>query len=265
MEDDFSFARNLLIEKCDTEWIYFIDSDNVYNNENKGKLKRIIKILSYLKLDLVVCPIIEEYNGEITYNNQRLFRSADYRFKGRVHEELKHAQLKEIKNISCSLRIYHTGYDPKEVNQSEKLNRNAKLVKLMIDSEPKNPKWYYYYAKEMKDLTNEERLFFLSKALDLIGDNVCHDLYIETTLYYCHYLTIEKKFKLLKQTLLKSPLDNNILDITYFKLLLLVMETKIKVTKSLDIIYEELEKDKVGFIYNKSHIIALKKEMEKML
>ncbi|WP_186375739.1 glycosyltransferase [Bacillus paramycoides] len=63
--NDFSFHRNKIINLSSTDWIYFIDADNIYDIKNKGKANRVAKLLNFLKIKCVVSPIIIEYNGHI--------------------------------------------------------------------------------------------------------------------------------------------------------------------------------------------------------
>lgn len=70
-KNDFSYARNKIIEYATSEWIYFIDADNLYSKENKGKIAKVARVLEFFSIDCVVSPYIEEYTGHLYSDTDR--------------------------------------------------------------------------------------------------------------------------------------------------------------------------------------------------
>lgn len=42
----------------------------------------------------------------------------------------------------------HDGYLPEVLENKDKLNRNLKILTEMINDEPNNPRWLYFYCRE---------------------------------------------------------------------------------------------------------------------
>ncbi|REH89504.1 glycosyltransferase, partial [Staphylococcus felis] len=148
-KNDFSHHRNLIIEKAKFNWIYFIDADNWLNTSDLLIFKKVAKVIEFFKIEGVVSPNIIEHNNHIYTDNRRMFqKNQGIKFYGYVHEEpiLKNGNYPN--DIPVNIEVYHDGYDENKINLDNKSKRNIHLTKKMIEIEPENPKWLYFYARE---------------------------------------------------------------------------------------------------------------------
>jgi SunS family peptide S-glycosyltransferase len=226
-EKDFSHHRNKLIELSEMEWIYFLDADNVYL-DTQDSARRVAKLIEYLEISCVINPIIHENNGHIITDNQRMFsKNTDIIFSGKIHEEpIYKSNLQSPYDIAVGINIYHDGYDSALVNQREKTERNIELSQKMMESEPLNLKWHYFYARELEFLKKKDKAKkVISNSLKLYESTSEKRYYLETNLLYCKILLEEGSLNELSNQL--NKLENkypNCIDIDYFNATLLCLD-----------------------------------------
>ncbi|WP_088013374.1 SunS family peptide S-glycosyltransferase [Gottfriedia acidiceleris] len=243
--NDFSFHRNKVIEHASSDWIYFIDADNIYDIKNQGKAKRIAKLIDFLKIKCVVSPMIIEHNGHIYTETRRLFPLKNkILFKGKVHEEPVFIDNTIPNHMSVDIYVHHDGYSPKVVNQIEKNQRNIALTREMINIEPKNPKWLFFYARELEQANDDSTLIknVLFNALDLYNSSSDKRYYLDTMLLLCKILFLTRDFKELSE-ILKSLEQTfpNCLDIAYYKATLFFIDIQLKVKKLINYLQISLD------------------------
>ncbi|MEK4419077.1 SunS family peptide S-glycosyltransferase [Bacillus cereus] len=243
--NDFSFHRNKIINLASTDWIYFIDADNTYDIKNKGKAKRIAKLLDFLKIKCVVSPIITEHNGHIYTDTRRLFSlKNNLLFTGKVHEEPIFIDKTIPNNITVNIYVHHDGYNPKIVNQITKNKRNIELTKQMINIEPKNPKWLFFYARELEQGNKDSTLIknVLLEGIELYNSIPDKHYYLDTMLLLCKILFQTNDFKKLNE-LLKLLEQNfpNCSDITYYKTALIFLDIQLKAKKLINYLQINLD------------------------
>ncbi|GIO92576.1 tetratricopeptide repeat-containing glycosyltransferase family 2 protein [Paenibacillus lactis] len=136
--DDFSAARNYSISLASQPYILIIDADEVldtdsitqlmdYATSSKGKPAKVI-----LKnhMDDGSCVI-----SEIT----RLFPNKnEYRYYGRIHEQLRLNGQEIVYSDSTNVVIHHYGYLRSEIVQKNKTDRNINLLKQQLLLEPES-------------------------------------------------------------------------------------------------------------------------------
>lgn len=238
-KDDFSYNRNIIINNASSDWIYFIDADNIYSNENKGKAKRIAKLITFFEIDCVISPIIYEHNNTITYDNRRLFSlRKNIIFFGKVHEEPLYYDKILPKNITADIKVYHDGYNSQIINQDKKNKRNIILTKKMMDIEPSNPKWLYFYAKELYFLNEKNNQYIytiLIKCLNLYKSSNYYRYYGETISLLCEILFKLNKFNELNNYVdLLEKIFPNCADISYYRGCLIYLDIQNRIKKLLD-------------------------------
>lgn len=179
-EMDFSSARNHAIEKSTKEWIFFIDADEYFQRE-EFSLKKIlcfVEDLSYIS-NIVVAPIIQNIDGNAFTGVGRAFRKdSGIKYYGKVHEEpRKYIGEKRVSTYQIGLKILlkHDGYCEKILTEKAKRARNIPLVKRMMEIEPENPRWAYFYLRdEMERISFEEYSKFMEKYLFVDMESGCH-------------------------------------------------------------------------------------------
>jgi tetratricopeptide (TPR) repeat protein len=130
----FSEARNTSFEHATTDWIVYLDADEVLVADDVDRLKaltgRVWREAFYLSLTSFTGDTDDE--GAVTNSVLRVFRNRPtYRFEGRLHEQIAHnlpfyaaGRLEQ-----SSVRVDHYGYLGAVRDAKEKSQRNLELLK----------------------------------------------------------------------------------------------------------------------------------------
>ena len=140
--DDFSKARNFAFSKGTSDYLMWLDADDVISQEDIKK----INLLKSLKtdVDIFMCKYamdFKNFSPALTYNRERIVkRSANFQWVGFVHEVIVPSGKIEYTDIE----IRHQ----KEVPSPPK--RNLKLYeKALKRGEKFDARQQYYYAREL--------------------------------------------------------------------------------------------------------------------
>lgn len=153
--DDFSAARNFAMTHVKTDWVLWIDADEILDPEDI-KVPRLVAGLFHrydppLTLRVV---LINDLGGSKEYNFDvsRLFPTRfGLRFWGRIHEQIgppvggiyKTAYHHPLVRI----RLHHDGYDPSRLPQ--KLERNIRILRLALNDNPDDVISWGFLGREL--------------------------------------------------------------------------------------------------------------------
>src|SRR4051794_31953444 len=129
----FSDARNVSLEAATSDWVIYLDADEVLVEDDAPRLRALTGHVWREAFALVET----NYTGDIedgtalTHNALRMFRNRpEYRFKGRLHEQMAYAlpgYLTERIQYT-QLRIEHYGYLGVVRDAKDKSRRNLDLL-----------------------------------------------------------------------------------------------------------------------------------------
>lgn len=141
-EENFSKMRNKAASFLDTDWILFIDSDEVVTEKiDIDKLKFCLSFLEKILLtDEIVLCFRQEAEGIVGNGYpQRLYKnSTKISFVGYVHEELRSPNMIDIKT---NFTVFNKGTSYDELIRFDKEKRYDTLLLKNIEKEPNNIKW----------------------------------------------------------------------------------------------------------------------------
>jgi tetratricopeptide (TPR) repeat protein len=130
----FSEARNTSFEASSTDWIIYLDADEVLVADDVNRLKaltgRVWREAFYLALTSFTGEIGD--GAAVTNSALRVFRNRpDYRFEGRLHEQIAHhlPSYAAGRIEQSSVRVDHYGYLGAVRDAKEKSRRNLELLK----------------------------------------------------------------------------------------------------------------------------------------
>ena len=137
--NDFSAARNASIGMATCDWILVLDADEVLSDPIVAR-KRLIAFAKKHRDRAGQITIQNVLGGGDTSRTQvsRFFpRNADWRFDGKLHEQLL---FKGEKRAPASLNIVieHFGYSPEQMQAKRKVERNESILREMLIADPRD-------------------------------------------------------------------------------------------------------------------------------
>jgi SunS family peptide S-glycosyltransferase len=264
--NDFSHHRNIIIRESSSDWIFFIDADNIYKETEYNTMHDIVKLISFFNLKVTISPIIVEHDNSFTNDNRRLIPlNKNIYFEGKVHEEpVCDGEL--IEDICSSIEVYHDGYDFSKVDMEKKLKRNIELLESMLSEEYTNPKWPYFYARDLLNSNKDENLDIvkdnLIKAIDLYEKNYIYTRYKNETLSLLCKICLQRNeiLDLNKYVDLLDKNSPNCIDVIYYRSIILMNQLEYKKNKLLDIMNNCLNDKNIKISYidqNFNHVKTL--------
>ncbi|MDR2732851.1 MAG: glycosyltransferase [Fibromonadaceae bacterium] len=125
---DFSYSRNLSLEKASCSWILWMDADDYVPPEqvdafNKLKLTPLDRMIQF-----TVCNTTNGKPMGLRFMQARMFPNhPKMRFEGRIHESIiRPAENLGLNPVNTNIEIWHMGYETLEIRK-KKANRNLEL------------------------------------------------------------------------------------------------------------------------------------------
>ena len=189
-QDDFSKARNFSFDKAKTEYVMWLDGDDIILNDSVQNIIKWKKQNS--NEDVLMCPYVtgfdSEYKPTYSYSRERILKNVPYlRWQDPIHEVITPTGNVVFKD---DILIYHNK------KNKEYTDRNLKIYQKMLKNGQKlTPRQQFYYARE---------LYFNNKI-----DDAIHELskfiserkgWVENNIEAC--LNLSRCYKL------KGELDN---------------------------------------------------------
>ena len=186
--DDFSKVRNFGINQANSDWVIFIDADEIFQIDNKNKLYEILSLLDNVvqKKDISLSFEIHEKNTSFIFDDipRMIYKNGNCKYYGNVHEEIRSNKGKAIL-IKTNIILFHDGYSKEVISKKDKKKRNVLLLNKCIENEPNNLRWYYYYSRDgIGFINNIENLKFVESILDKYEDEFKLESLEYNTEYY---------------------------------------------------------------------------------
>jgi glycosyltransferase involved in cell wall biosynthesis len=168
--ENFAEKRNRGLEQIQSDWVLWVDADEYLFPEDKHAVRQVAGIFNGLPIPPVLLIWqVNEMGGAISdeFTQTRMFpTNRGLSYTGRIHEQIvcngKSLFEGESYRQSVRIRLLHDGYEPAIVKDEKKIERNLKLLELMVKDEPDNPGWLLYYGRETMVYGN------LDKAVEIL-------------------------------------------------------------------------------------------------
>ncbi|MBO1095517.1 glycosyltransferase [Enterococcus casseliflavus] len=176
--DNFSEIRNYIISLSNKQWVFFVDSDEILQNEAINNVKKsIVKINSTPVDKVVLCPKVVNSNDSVVFNTGRIIRNnGKYSFFGDIHEYPVYENNLSANDIVTIILqdvvIFHDGYESDVMQEKEKSQRNTKLNRKMLEKFPESDRYYFFYCRDAKPLLNSnDYIISLKNFIDIFPNS----------------------------------------------------------------------------------------------
>jgi glycosyltransferase involved in cell wall biosynthesis len=154
--DDFAAARNAGLLHMYTDWVFWIDADEYLVKEDLDAVREAAGVYHDTSKPTILCLWqINLIQNHVKHNfaQARLFPfRCGLRYWGRVHEQVgteSGVYNNEALRHKVKVRVFHDGYEPDVMASKQKIERNLKLLRLMIEEDADNPAWWFYLGREL--------------------------------------------------------------------------------------------------------------------
>lgn len=171
--EDFSAARNFVINKATHDWILSIDCDELVEQIDQDLLQKYMTQFPENAGRILIRNRLTE-NGQISYEQVRVtrfFNRKYFHFEGSIHEQVEKRLSASPKLVfSAPITVLHTGYDGSEEEMRRKSLRNIKLLEQELCKN--GPDDYLYYqlgqsCMKLKDYEKAYEWFGQALAMDI--------------------------------------------------------------------------------------------------
>ena len=212
--DDFSAARNAVLEHATGDWVLVLDADEELSADGREKVKGAMNGAAVLAWRLPLVNAGRESEG-CSYV-PRLFRNAPgLFFVGRVHEqvfssiEVRRAEW-GLENRLGDATIIHYGYTAELTRDRHKIERNLRLLERAIEELPGEPHLLMNHGLELSRSGREtEALARYQEAFEILSSKPAAEIVPELReallTQLCARLTAARQFDTVVRAL-TSPL-----------------------------------------------------------
>jgi cytochrome c-type biogenesis protein CcmH/NrfG len=178
-QDDFAAARNAGLAQITTDWVLWVDGDEILFPEDAPHVRTMAGLFN----GSLYPPILyiwqsNSIEGKVVndLSQARMFAmKRGLHYTGKVHEQVTSAEKGLFSDNYFSamvrLRVQHDGYEPTIIQQKNKLERNLKLLEQMVIEDADNPGWWFFYGRETLATGNREKALELLHKAEALAEN----------------------------------------------------------------------------------------------
>ncbi len=178
-EGDFSKARNFSIAQATKDWIFIIDADEEFVQDDIPLLRQVMAQDKYRLVSINVYNM-KKQTGEYTsfLPSFRLYkRDAGFFYDGIVHNQLKFDRMEP--SLRIGIRLKHYGYSLSPERMKGKLARSRELLEKQLETTPDDGYVHFNYAQLLRstsaDLDQETCELIIkhaTRAIELTADKL---------------------------------------------------------------------------------------------
>ncbi|MFM9277999.1 glycosyltransferase family 2 protein [Paenibacillus jiagnxiensis] len=176
-QDSFADARNRSFDEATGDWILWLDADEEMDENEAEKLKELLSRDAVREqriegIQFVFCNHLEGGGVEYNYLHRLVRNRPEYRFEGRIHEQILPNMLKFDPGLQLGqvdIHVHHYGYLAQNVIDQDKIRRNITLLQQSMAEYPEYSHYYYYLSVELYRINDLEEALrhinvFLNRA-----------------------------------------------------------------------------------------------------
>lgn len=220
-DNDFAKARNFTLNKAKSDWILFLDADEILDSKSK---KIVLDFISNTTFDgchfLIYNYTLQNSNTFSIHNALRLFKNyKGYYYKGKIHEQIHNDSIINLKEhfTKENIILHHYGYTNEVLNEKNKRNRNMPILSKILKENPNDSFTLFNLGNEY--LANNQILLAIDhyeKAYKYIDLNNLYSIHLFYRISIC-YQTIKEYDKALYYVNKALELYSPNVDLEYLK------------------------------------------------
>jgi len=205
--DDFAAARNCSFEHCQSEWILWLDADDVISEQSLRRLLEVKSTSCHEAIDGIFMPYQYAFtsNGkcELTLYRERLLRrQAGLRWNYPVHECIYVPPERAL--YVHDIFIEHRQTQESRANKQP--GRNLKILEKALSRGERSERNLFYYGNELRDHGRYEESVVVHKQFLECGGRLCDRYWATRGVSKC-YCALEQPDQALAWGLLATELD----------------------------------------------------------
>ncbi len=179
-QDSFSAARNASLDRATGDWIFWMDADDVINEESGHAIREAAakaqgKVFGFI--GQVRCPPGPGEHGETVVDHVKLFRNRpELRFELRIHEQILPAIRRAGGEIArAPIEVRHAHYDYSPEGQARKRERDRLLLEMDLHDRPDHPFVHFNIGMTAAHEGDHDRaIHHLRRSLELADPQESH-------------------------------------------------------------------------------------------
>lgn len=179
--DDFAKARNESLRRASGHWLFWMDSDDVIDDENGRKLRELangpLTEAPTAYVMQVHCPGPPGSCDVTVVDHVKMFRNLpELRFEGRIHEQILPA-VRRIDGEICWTDVFvvHAGAEHSPEARRRKQQRDLRLLELELADHPDHPFVLFNLGMTYADMDElAQAAEFLRRCLDISPPEESH-------------------------------------------------------------------------------------------
>jgi tetratricopeptide (TPR) repeat protein len=179
--DDFSAARNESLKYATSDWIFWMDADDVIDEGNGRRLRELAAcapedVFGFTAAVRCLPRPGEEAGVEVVDHVKLIRNHPGVRFEFHIHEQVLPSIRRLGKEVAHSeVYVTHAGYDVSPAGQQRKRERDLRLLGLDLKSHPDHPFVHFNMGMTALHLGNLELAEeHLVRSIQLAGPGESH-------------------------------------------------------------------------------------------
>jgi len=188
-DDDFSAARNAALDNTESDYIMWLDSDDVCLEQFQHKIKNVRKVITDNNRGVEAfffpyCVQLDEHlNSTISFLRERIFKRCSlFRWEFPVHERICRDWTNVKRGIMPEFQITHLPMKPQETSAE----RNLRILRKYLDSEEgryADPQLRFFYGRDLMMSSDVEG--GIAKLDTIINELDSDDMTLYMASWYC--------------------------------------------------------------------------------
>jgi glycosyltransferase involved in cell wall biosynthesis len=169
--DHFAAARNFAFENCTSDWLMWLDADDIITEENQARILQVKENDLSDEIDGVfmtyrLFATQTSTNVLTSFHRERLIRrGANLKWEYPVHECIALPYGRQL--YRADVCIDHRPLPHKLHGKSD---RNLKILEKALERKDHSPRNLFYYANELRDHANHEKALTWYKKYIMISN-----------------------------------------------------------------------------------------------